>query len=108
MLRLRVKPGSPFISCMGIKAHTSRQADSTHGAALFVSGLPLNFDESAVASVFACFGEVETVVLHTNKVGLQPGLFSVASTVAAMMSTRSFVDIYVPWSVHIRATGCKF
>ena len=69
ILRLRVTPGSPFTSCMGIKAHQRIGAPGgqKHSAALFCAGIPLNFDEHAMASVFTCFGDVENVVMHANK-----------------------------------------
>ena len=64
MLRLRVTPGSPFVTCMAIKAHSLKE-----GAGLFVSGIPLNFDDQALTAVFTCFGAVEQVVIHRNKAG---------------------------------------
>lgn len=68
LLSLRTQRGSPFLTYVAIKEHRTKEGEAEHGPALFISGLPLNFDADAVAEVFACFGEVLQVVLHGNKV----------------------------------------
>jgi hypothetical protein len=66
MLRVRHKAGNPFLSYVAIKAHMSgKQRDSP---SLFLSGIPLGMEEGSVEQVFACFGDIQQVVLHPNKV----------------------------------------
>ena len=69
VLRLRVTPGSPFTSCMGIKAHQriAASTETKQSDTLFCVGIPLSFDEFAMKSVFTCFGDVHNVVMHANK-----------------------------------------
>lgn len=68
MLSLRLSPGSPFLTYIAIKPHRAKAGEPDPGPSLFLSGLPLNFDEDAVEAVFSCFGDVAQVVLHGTKV----------------------------------------
>lgn len=63
---LRYRQGSPFITYISIKQH--KGAETAGSSSVFVAGLPFGFDESLVAQLFACFGEVSQVVLHSSKV----------------------------------------
>ncbi|MEW5302884.1 MAG: hypothetical protein WDW38_004010 [Sanguina aurantia] len=62
---LRYRQGSPFITYISIKQH--KGADTVGGSSVFVAGLPFGFDDALVAQLFACFGEVAQVVLHSSK-----------------------------------------
>eukprot|EP00195_Chlamydomonas_chlamydogama_P016605 CAMPEP_0202911018 /NCGR_PEP_ID=MMETSP1392-20130828/53771_1 /ASSEMBLY_ACC=CAM_ASM_000868 /TAXON_ID=225041 /ORGANISM="Chlamydomonas chlamydogama, Strain SAG 11-48b" /LENGTH=153 /DNA_ID=CAMNT_0049601367 /DNA_START=163 /DNA_END=620 /DNA_ORIENTATION=- len=66
-LGLRHRPGTPFISYIGIKPHQHADSDQYQGTAAFITGLPLGFNEAVVTDVFSCFGEVTQVVLHRTK-----------------------------------------
>jgi hypothetical protein len=68
ILSLRIKPGSPFLTYIGIKAHKLKSGDSNIEQSLFISGVPLNFGEDALIAVFTCFGDINQVIMHHNKV----------------------------------------
>ncbi|GAX84464.1 hypothetical protein CEUSTIGMA_g11884.t1 [Chlamydomonas eustigma] len=67
MLSLRIKPGSPFLTYVGIKTHKLKPGDLNIEQSLFVSGVPLNFGVEALQAVFSCFGDISQVILHHNK-----------------------------------------
>uniref|UniRef100_A0A7R9VQG7 Ribosomal RNA-processing protein 7 C-terminal domain-containing protein n=1 Tax=Chlamydomonas euryale TaxID=1486919 RepID=A0A7R9VQG7_9CHLO len=95
MLSLAVRPGSPFRNYVAIKAHRGRVGEPDHGPALFFAGLPLRFDEVAVASVFGCFGDVEQVVMHPSQSSGMV-LFSESQSVQAALQAAQ-ANALVEW-----------
>lgn len=94
MLRVRIKAGSPFLSYVAIKAHMSgKQRDSP---SLFLSGIPLGLDEESVEQVFACFGDIQQVVLHPNKRSGMVLFDSADSVKAALAAAESGAVIECP------------
>ena len=96
VLRLRVTPGSPFTSCMGIKAHQriAASTETKQSDTLFCVGIPLSFDEFAMKSVFTCFGDVLNVVMHANKAS--------ASVHSFYRHLDHHITIFAMYDFHVR------
>lgn len=67
-LGLQLHQGSPVISYIFIKRQKAIEGHSNVSNALYVTGLPLGLDETALEAIFQLFGEVGNVVMHPSKV----------------------------------------
>jgi hypothetical protein len=67
-LGLRLRSGSPFISYVLVKKQTVGISEEQADRAIFVAGLPLGVDSDVLRDIFSCFGAVDQVALHQNKV----------------------------------------
>jgi hypothetical protein len=86
---------APSIRYLYLKPHT----DSAEklGAALFVAGLGVTYDENVLTELFEIFGAVSQVALHQNKVGV--------SVCAPLCSLQSVA--YLRLTVNFSADICS-